>query len=134
MGRIRLNIEIDGHDCWTLFDSGARNSYITETATRGSVVIPLKESRSFALGGKAHKIDAACFIQARVEGKPVEFQANVVDSIGKDEEGREIDLIFGALAMQLWGIKLDVPNEKLDLTHLAHDFVEFTETTFPSDH
>lgn len=127
MGRIRLNIEIDGHDCWTLFDSGARNSYITETATRGSVVIPLKESRSFALGGKAHKIDAACFIQARVEGKPVEFQANVVDAIGKDEEGRDIDMIFGAIARQLWGIKLDVPNEKLDLTHLAHDFVEFTE-------
>ena len=127
MGRIRLNIEIDGHDCWTLFDSGARNSYITETATRGSVVIPLKEPRSFALGGKAHKIDAACFIQARVEGQPVEFQANVVDTIGKDEEGRDIELIFGALAMQLWGIKLDVPNEKLDLTHLAHDFVEFTE-------
>ena len=127
MGRIRLNIEIDGHDCWTLFDSGARNSYITETATRGSVVIPLKEPRSFALGGKAHKIDAACFIQARVEGKPVEFQANVVDAIGKDEEGRDIELIFGALAMQLWGIKLDVLNEKLDLTHLAHDFVEFTE-------
>lgn len=127
MGRIRLNIEIDGHDCWTLFDSGARNSYITETATRGSVVIPLKEPRSFASGGKAHKIDAACFIQARVEGKPVEFQANVVDAIGKDEEGRDIDMIFGAIAMQLWGIKLDVPNEKLDLTHLAHDFVEFTE-------
>ena len=134
MGRIRLNIEIDGHDCWTLFDSGARNSYITQTATRGSVVIPLKEPRSFALGGKAHKIDAACFIQARVEGKPVEFQANVVDAIGKDEEGRDIDMIFGAIAMQLWGIKLDVPNEKLDLTHLAHDFVEFTETTFPTDH
>ena len=134
MGRIRLNIEIDGHDCWTLFDSGARNSYITESATRGSVVIPLKEPRSFALGGKAHKIDAACFIQARVEGKPVEFQANVVDAIGKDEEGRDIDMIFGAIAMQLWGIKLDVPNEKLDLTHLAHDFVEFTETTFPTDH
>ena len=127
MGRIRLNVEIEGHDYWTLFDSGARNSYITEAATQGSVVIPLKEPRSFALGGKAHKIDAACFIQARVEGQPVEFQANVVDAIGKDEEGRDIDLIFGALAMQLWGIKLDVPNEKLDLTHLAHDFVEFTE-------
>ena len=127
MGRIRLNIDVEGHDCWTLFDSGARNSYITKSAAIGSIVIPLKESRAFALGGKAHKIDTACFIQARVEGKPVEFQANVVDAIGKDEDGRDIDMIFGAIAMQLWGIKLDVPNEKLDLTHLAHDFVEFTE-------
>ena len=127
MGRIRQNLKVEGNDCWTLFDSGDRNSYITEAATRGSVVIPLKESRSFALGGKAHQIDVACFVQARVEGQPVEFQANVIDAIGKNEEGRDIDLIFGALAMQLWGIKLDVPNEKLDLTHLAHDFVEFTE-------
>ncbi len=127
MGRIRLNIEIEGKNRWTLFDSGARNSYITEAAASASVVVPLKEVRSFALGGKAHKINAACLIQARVEGQPIEFQANVVDAIGEDEEGRNIDLIFGAIAMQLWGIKLDVPNEKLDLTHLAHDFVEFTE-------
>lgn len=128
MGRIRLSIDVEGHDCWTLFDSGARNSYITKSAAAGSIVIPLKESRAFALGGKAHKIDAACFIQARVEGHPVEFDANVIDEIGKDEEGRPIDVLFGALAMQKWGIKLDVPAEKLDLTHFAHDFVEFTET------
>lgn len=127
MGRIRLNIEIEGENRWTLFDSGARNSYITAAAASTSAIVPLKEVRSFALGGKAHTINAACLIQARVEGKPVEFQANVVDAIGQDEDGRNIELIFGAIAMQLWGIKLDVPNEKLDLTHLAHDFVEFTE-------
>jgi hypothetical protein len=62
-----------------------------------------------------------------VEGNPVEFHANVIDEIGKDKDGRPIDMLFGAIAMQLWGIKLDVPNEKLDLTHFAHDFVEFTE-------
>ena len=127
MGRIRQNIEIEGHEYWTLFDSGARNSYVTKVAAATSDVVPLKQSMSFALGGKAHKVEAACLIQARVEGQPIVFQANVVDEIGKDEEGNPIDLIFGALAMQLWGIKLDVPNEKLDLTHLAHDFVEFTE-------
>ena len=66
--------------------------------------------------------------RASVEGNPVEFQANVIDEIGKDEEGRSIDVLFGAIAMQLWGIKLDVPAEKLDLTHLTHDFVEFTES------
>ncbi len=28
MGRIREMIMIDGRQCWTLFDTGARNSYV----------------------------------------------------------------------------------------------------------
>lgn len=125
MGRIRLNIEIEGHDCWTLFDSGARNSYITKDAAHGSVVLTLREPRSFALGGKSHRITESCLVAARVEGHSVEFHANITDEIGRDEDGKAIEMLFGAIAMQQWGIKLDLPNEKLDLTHLAHDFVEF---------
>ena len=29
MGRIRQAIAVDGRTCWTLFDSGARNTYVT---------------------------------------------------------------------------------------------------------
>ena len=125
MGHIRENVAIEGRNCWTLFDSGARNSYITKSCTEGLLVVSLTEPRSFALGGRAHNIEAACLVQARVEGHPVEFHANVTDEIGKDEDGKPIEMLFGAIAMQQWGIKLDVPNEKLDLTHIAHDFVEF---------
>ncbi len=125
MGRIRENLKIKGRDCWTLFDSGARNSYVVQRATDGLSVVQLEEPRSFALGGKAHSITASCLVQARVEGHAVEFHANVTDEIGKDEDGKPIEMLFGAIAMQQWGIKLDLPNEKLDLTHLAHDFVEF---------
>jgi len=28
MGRITKNIEINGRNCWSLFDSGAKNTYI----------------------------------------------------------------------------------------------------------
>ncbi len=28
MGRVRENIEINGRQCWTLFDTGARNTYV----------------------------------------------------------------------------------------------------------
>jgi hypothetical protein len=125
MGRIRENLKIKGRDCWTLFDSGVRNSYVVQQATDGLLVAPLEEPRSFALGGKAHSITASCLVQARVEGHPVEFHANVTDEIGKDEDGKPIEMLFGAIAMQQWGIKLDLTNERLDLTHLAHDFVEF---------
>nr|VFJ95557.1 MAG: hypothetical protein BECKLFY1418B_GA0070995_10717 [Candidatus Kentron sp. LFY] len=30
----------------------------------------------------------------------------VLDNIGLDEEGKEIEILFGALAMQQWGIGL----------------------------
>ena len=45
--------------------------------------------------------------------------------IGQDEDGRVIDVLFGALPMQLWGIRLDPQNEVLDLSHFTRDFVEF---------
>ena len=125
MGRIRQLIDVKGHPCWTLFDSGARNSYITDDAAKTLLTEPVTMPRPFALGGRQHLVSKVCIVHASVEGNPVEFQANVIDEIGKDEDGRPIDMLFGALATKLWGIKLDVPNEKLDLTHFAHDFVEF---------
>ena len=125
MGRIRTEIEVDGRHLWTLFDSGARNSYITRDAARGLDVKPLRQPRHALLGGGKHAGNEACLIQAEIEGHPLEFQASVIDEIGNDEEGRVIDVLFGALAMQLWGIRLDPPNERLDFTHFTRDFLEF---------
>ena len=34
MGRIREFIEINGHKCWTMFDTGARNTYVTKDVAR----------------------------------------------------------------------------------------------------
>jgi len=61
----------------------------------------------------------------QVEGHWVRTRARVVDSIGNDEEGRPIDILFGALAMQEWGIRLVPEEERLDLTHYPREFVEF---------
>jgi len=51
--------------------------------------------------------------------------AMVVDEIGKDDEGKSIDVLFGALAMQQWGIRPIPDAERLDLTHYPKEFVEF---------
>lgn len=125
MGRIRTEIGINGRRCWTLFDSGARHSYISRRGASDLDVEPLRQPRRAMLGGSSHDITEACLVQADIEGHPVEFQASVIDEIGEDEEGRSIDVLFGALAMQLWGIRLDPPNERLDFTHYTRDFVEF---------
>ena len=62
---------------------------------------------------------------ANIEGHQLEFQASVIDDIGQDEDGRLIEVLVGAIAMQLWGIRLDPQNECLDFSHFTTDFVEF---------
>jgi hypothetical protein len=62
---------------------------------------------------------------ARVEGHDISTNAYVIDEIGDDEEGKTIDVLFGALAMQQWGIRLQLKEERLDLTHFPKEFVEF---------
>jgi len=42
-----------------------------------------------------------------------------------DEDGKTIEILFGALAMQQWGIRLIPEQEKLDLSHYPEKFVEF---------
>ncbi len=125
MGRIRSEIDVRGRKCWTLFDSGARNSYIVRNAAGGLDLQKLPEPRITALGGRSHEIDEVCLVFANVEGHPVEFHANVVAEIGSDEDGHAIEILFGALAMQLWNIKLDPRAERLDLSHISTNFVEF---------
>ncbi|MBI2191608.1 MAG: hypothetical protein HYU36_06465 [Planctomycetes bacterium] len=56
----------------------------------------------------------------------ISTHARVVDRIGRDEEGKPVEVLFGALAMQEWGIRLVPEEEKLDLTHYPKEFVEFT--------
>lgn len=125
MGRIRSEMEVYGRKCWTLFDSGARNSYIVRRAARALDLTKLPTPRETAFGGRTHQIKQVCVVPANVEGHPLEFQANVVDEIGVDEDGRPIDVLFGALAMQLWNIKLDLKNAALDFSHFTPDFVEY---------
>jgi hypothetical protein len=125
MGRIRNEIVVGGQGRWTLFDSGARHSYIVADAAPAADVKPLLVEQTMALGGKSHIVREVCLVFARVEGHQLHFEANVVEEIGKDEDGRRIEVLFGALAMQAWSLKLDPPRERLDWSNFSNDFVEF---------
>jgi hypothetical protein len=125
MGRIRIEIGVDERRCWALFDSGSRNSYVTPEIAQHLVAQELPQPRSTALGGKTHKVTKTCILVADVEGHSIDTHARVIDQIGVDEEGRPIEVLIGALAMQEWGIRLDLPSEKLDFSHYTTDFVEF---------
>ncbi len=125
MGRIRKAIKVHGRDCWTLFDTGARNSYVVPAIAEGlSTSITPRPIRT-ALGGTVKETDRTALLQAEVDDHIVSTHALVIDEICSDEDGRPIEILFGALAMQQWGIR-PIPDEKrLDLSHYPEEFVEF---------
>jgi len=125
MGRIRQMISVNGQQFWTLFDTGARNTYIIPKVATLLTTSKLTKPFRSALGGNVKMTTATALLDAEVEGHRVSTHATVIDEIGNDEDGITIEILFGALAMQQWGIRLIPDQEKLDLTHYPDEFVEF---------
>jgi hypothetical protein len=124
MGRVKESIEVDGRKCWTLFDTGSRNTYVTGEVARLLVRVRLKRPKHSALGGAVRQIEESVLLEALVDGHSIETQAYVVEEIGRDEEGKAIDVLLGALAMQQWGIRPLPDEERLDMSHYTDEFVE----------
>ena len=125
MGRIRQHIRVNGKKFWTLFDTGARNTYVVPAVASLLATAKLGKPFRSALGGTVKKTTKGAFLNAQVQGHKVFTHAMVVDEIGNDDEGKPIEVLFGALAMQQWGIRPVPDEERLDLTHYPKEFVEF---------
>jgi hypothetical protein len=120
-------ITVDGRERWTLFDTGSRNTYVVPAVAELLVTSDTAHPMRTGLGGTTKEIKKRALLEAEVEGRFISTNAMVVDEIGRDEEGREIEALIGALAMKQWGVRLvvDEGKEKLDLTHYPEEFVEF---------
>ena len=125
MGRIRQTIKVDGRQFWTMFDTGARNTYVVPAVAGLLSTSKAPGPIRTALGGQVKQTDTTALLQAEIEGRQISTHAMVVDRIGTDEEGNTIDVLFGELAMQQWGIRPVPDEERLDLTHYPDEFVEF---------
>jgi len=125
MGRIRQMIKVNGRKCWTLFDTGARNTYIVPSVSSLLITSKVKKPFRTAIGGQVKETAQTALLEAEIEGRRVSTHAMVIDEIGNDENGTPIEILFGALAMQQWGIRLIPEQEKLDLSHYPEEFVEF---------
>jgi hypothetical protein len=126
-------VKVNGRECWTLFDSGARNTYIVPLVSSLLITSRTKKPFRSAIGGRVKESSETALLEAEIEGRRISTHAMVVDEIGNDETGKPIEILFGALAMQQWGIRL-IPEpvlseverqEKLDLSHYPEEFVEF---------
>jgi len=118
-------IAVDGRKCWTLFDSGARNTCVIPSVAELLPTSSTPRTIRTALGGGVKETNTEAVLHAEIEGHSVSTYALVIKDIGKDEDGKPIEILFGALAMQQWGIRLIPAEEKLDLSHYPEEFVEF---------
>jgi len=125
MGRIRQTIKVDGQECWTLFDTGARNTYVIPSVAQVLNTSPMARTFRAALDGEVKETNTSAILEAEIEGHLIATHALVVEEIGKDEGGKSIEILFGALAMQQWGIRPIPDEERLDLSHYPEEFVEF---------
>src|SRR5438132_13459784 len=105
MRRIRQAIKVDGQECWTLFDTGARHTYVLPSVARLLKTSPTPRTMRTALGGEVKETNTEAVLHAEVEGHEISTLALVIENIGRDETGKPIEILFGALAMQLWGIR-----------------------------
>jgi len=125
MERVRGNIHINGRPAWTLYDTGSRNSYALSESVNGSPVITLRDPFRVRIGGGKYRLRKQAVISARIENKPVSFNAFIIDDLGNDEDGKKIQVLFGALDMRRFGIRPVPDKEKLDLSNYTRDFVEY---------
>jgi hypothetical protein len=125
MGRIRQTIGVDGQECWTSFDTGARNTYVIPSVARVLNTSPMARTFRAAPGGEVKETNTSAILEAEIEGHLIATHALLVEEIGKDEDGRPIEILFGALAMQQGGIRPIPDQEKLDLSRYPEEFVEF---------
>jgi hypothetical protein len=125
MGRIRQMINVRGRQCWTLFDTGARNTYVVPDVAQHLPTSKMPRKFRSSLGGGVKETDTMALMDAEVEGLPISTNVMVIDKIGTDEDGKPIEILFGALAMQQWGIRPVPDQENLDMSHYPHEFVEF---------
>src|SRR2546421_10268976 len=105
MGRVREHIKVNGKKFWTLFDTGARNTYVVPSVASRLVTFKLPKAFRSALGGGIKKAHEGAALNAEVQGCKISTLAMAIDQIGDDEDGRPIGFLFGALAVRNWGIR-----------------------------
>ncbi len=125
MGRVRDNIEIQGRKVWTLFDTGARNTYVVPEIAGLLATSQLAKPFRSSLGGSTKGAKQTALLEGTVQGYRFSTHAMVIGEIGKDEDDKPIQVLFGALAMQQWGICPVPDQEKLDMSHYSKEFLEF---------
>ena len=126
MGRVRTDIKVNGKRYWTLFDPGVENTYVRQEVARLLNPQKLPKVLKSYLGGRVHKIMHRCWLDAIIKRHWVFVDAYVIEEIGFDKKKKQpYDILFGARAMQQWGMELNLKKEKVELPYYPEEFTEF---------
>lgn len=125
MGRTYDTIISDNRSLHALFDTGAVHNYVTKKAARGLSISRLPEPFTVGIGGERKSIQEACFVYGELQGRRLFCWGLVVEELGLDEQNEEIDMLFGAIEMQRWNIKINPGEERLDLSGFREEFIEY---------
>ncbi|MDH7486443.1 MAG: hypothetical protein QHJ81_09245 [Anaerolineae bacterium] len=125
MGRVYGTIICNNTSLHTLFDTGAVHNYITRGRAKGLSINRLPKPFTVGIGGERREIQEACFIYGELQGKRLFCWALVIEELGLDEQDKEIDMLFGAIEMQRWNIRIDPLEERLDLSGFREEFIEY---------
>src|SRR6266480_6291017 len=82
------------------FSTQARNTYVTPSVAELLKTSPTPRTIRTTLGGAVKETNTEAFLHVEIEGHPVSTYALVIKDFGKDEDGKPIEILFGALAMQ----------------------------------
>ncbi len=125
MGRIYDTIHSNSKSLYALFDTGAVHNYVTKKAARELSINQLPEPFTVGIGGETRSIHEACFIYGELQNERLFCWALVVEELGLDEQNKEVDMLFGAMEMQRWNIRVNPGEERLDLSGFRKEFIEY---------
>jgi len=132
MGRIIQTVTVKDKQLIALFDTGSDITYIAKDAMPQGISCETFPARTAHLASQTHKITQSCILPLKMDGQSIAIQAFVVDSIGGGrklpEIKKKIDILFGAVMMEEWDIKLDPKKKRLDISGLEkREFISFGE-------
>ncbi|PIX49953.1 MAG: hypothetical protein COZ57_01385, partial [Armatimonadetes bacterium CG_4_8_14_3_um_filter_66_20] len=99
MGRVYESLDVKGRPCWTLFDTGSRNTYVVREVAKLLATTKVDQPRRTGLGGAVRELTESAILVASVNGRSLDTHAFVIDELASDEQGKPIEILFGALAM-----------------------------------
>jgi hypothetical protein len=106
MSRLLVEAEAEGKKMNVILDTGAWRSYIRSELTKEFPVIPV-QTFEVKLGGKTFRVKEVRLVSGTIkdtEGRAYQF-GNVLyplSDLGR-ENGKRIDLLFGAVILEDWG-------------------------------
>jgi len=106
MSRPLVEVELEGKKLNAVLDTGAWRSYIRSELTKKLPAVPV-EAFDARLGGQSFKVKEGRLVIGIIkdtEGRGYQFGHVLypVSDLGQ-ENGKEIDLLFGAVILEDWG-------------------------------